>query len=272
MLRDITLGQYYPGDSVLHCMDPRVKLVGTLVFIISLFLNNSWVGCAVIIICFLCVQRISKVPSSFIFKGLKPVLLLIVFSAGLNIFMTPGTVLVQIWKIRVTAEGIGKAVFYSIRIVLLVLGSSLMTLTTTPTALTDGLEKGLGFLKKLHVPVHDIAMMMSIALRFIPILTEELDKIMKAQTSRGADFESGGIIRKAKSMVPLLVPLLISAFRRAGDLAMAMDARCYNGSNTRTKLHPLHYDRTDCLAYAVLGVYLLGVVLLRYAGGRIGLV
>lgn len=272
MLRDITLGQYYPENSVLHRMDPRVKLMGTLFFIISLFLNNSWTGYALIILCFIGAMKASKVPPQFIFKGLKPVLILILFSAGLNIFMTDGTVLVRLWRLRITLEGIQRAVFYSIRIVLLVLGSSLMTLTTTPTSLTDGLEKGLGFLKKLHVPVHDIAMMMSIALRFIPILTEELDKIMKAQTSRGADFESGGIIKKAKSMVPLLVPLLISAFRRAGDLAMAMDARCYNGSDTRTKLHPLHYDRRDYLAYAVLGAYILGVMLLRCAGGKIGLV
>lgn len=272
MLRDITLGQYYPENSILHRMDPRVKLMGTLVFIISLFLNNFWTGYALIILCFIGVMKASRVPPSYIFKGLKPVLILILFSAGLNIFMTDGTVLVRFLRLKITLEGIQRAVFYSIRIVLLVTGSSIMTLTTTPTSLTDGLEKGLGFLKKLHVPVHDIAMMMSIALRFIPILTEELDKIMKAQTSRGADFETGGIVKKAKSMVPLLVPLLISAFRRAGDLAMAMDARCYNGSDMRTKLHPLHYDRTDFFAYAVLALYLLSVLLLRIVGRTIGLV
>lgn len=272
MLRDITLGQYYPENSILHRMDPRVKLMGTMVFIISIFLNSSWTGYVLIILCFAGIIKASRVPIFFIFKGLKPILLLILFSAGLNIFMTDGTVLVQVWRLKITLEGIEKAVFYSVRIVLLVMGSSIMTLTTTPTALTDGLEKGLGFLKKLGIPVHDIAMMMSIALRFIPILTEELDKIMKAQTSRGADFESGGIIRKARSMVPLLVPLLISAFRRAGDLAMAMDARCYNGSDARTKLHPLHYDRTDLLAYVVLGLYLFGVVMLRLASRKFGLI
>jgi energy-coupling factor transport system permease protein len=263
MLRDITLGQYYPEQSLLHRMDPRVKLMGTLIFIISLFLNRSWIGYGVIIFCFLAVVKLSKVPMSFIFKGLKPVLILVLFSAGLNIFMTDGTVLVRIWKLRVTLEGVQKAVFFSMRIILLVLGSSILTLTTTPTALTDGLEKGLGFLKRLHFPVHDVAMMMSIALRFIPILAEELDKIMKAQISRGADFESGGIIKKAKSLVPLLVPLLISAFRRAEELAMAMDARCYNGSDKRTKLHPLKYTGADYRAYGVLALYLAGVILLR---------
>ncbi len=271
MLRDITLGQYYPGDSVLHKMDPRVKLMGTLVFIVSLFLNDSWTGYALIILCFIGIMKLSEVPPKFIFKGLKPILILILFSVGLNIFMTDGTVIFRVWRIKVTLEGIERAVFFSIRIILLVMGSSLMTLTTTPVALTDGLEKGLGFLKHIHIPVHDIAMMMSIALRFIPVLTEELDKIMKAQTSRGADFSSGGIIKRAWSMVPLLVPLLISAFRRASDLAMAMDARCYNGSDNRTKLHPLHYKKTDLMSYAVLALYLLGVILVKYACSRLAL-
>ncbi len=271
MLRDITLGQYYPENSILHRMDPRVKLMGTLIFIISLFINHSWTGYGLIILCFIGVMKASRVPPAYIFKGLKPVLILIFFSAGLNIFMTDGRVLLRIWRLKITLEGIERAVFYSIRIVLLVLSSSIMTLTTTPTSLTDGLEKGLGFLKKLHIPVRDMAMIMSIALRFIPILTEELDRIMKAQASRGANFDSGGIVKKAKSMVPLLVPLLVSAFRRAGDLAMAMDARCYNGGDVRTKLHPLRYSKADFLAYGVLGVYLLGVVFLRYAGSKMGL-
>lgn len=265
MLRDITLGQFYPADSILHRLDPRVKLMGTLIFIVSLFVNDSWLGCGLIILCFIGLVKMSKVPFSYMVRGLKAVFILIIFSTCLNIFMTEGRVLLQIWRIRITLEGIYKAVFYSIRIILLVLGASILTLSTTATSLTDGLEKGLGFLKRLHIPVRDFAMMVSIALRFIPILIEELDKIMKAQISRGADFESGGIIKRVRSYMPILVPLLISAFRRAEELAMAMDARCYGKKSERTKLHPLCYTRTDFFAYILLALYIITVVMIQRA-------
>ncbi len=259
MIRDITLGQYYPADSVLHKMDPRTKLVGTLIFIISLFLFRSF-PCYVLAALFLAsVIRISKVPFKFMVKGLKAVLILLLITVAFNLFLTPGKKVFHIWKLKVTYEGILQAVFMAIRLSFLIIGSSVLTLTTTPNNLTDGLEKGLGFLKKVRVPVHEVAMMMSIALRFIPILLEETDKIMKAQQARGADFESGGLIQRAKNLVPLLVPLFISAFRRANDLAMAMEARGYRGGEGRTKMKPLIYRRRDYLGYGVLAAYLCGI-------------
>lgn len=259
MIRDITLGQYYPADSVLHKMDPRTKLVGTLIFIISLFLFRSF-PCYVLAALFLAsVIRISKVPFKFMVKGLKAVLILLLITVAFNLFLTPGKEVFHIWKLKVTYEGILQAVFMAIRLSFLIIGSSVLTLTTTPNNLTDGLEKGLGFLKKVRVPVHEVAMMMSIALRFIPILLEETDKIMKAQQARGADFESGGLIQRAKNLVPLLVPLFISAFRRANDLAMAMEARGYRGGEGRTKMKPLIYRRRDYLGYGVLVAYLCGI-------------
>lgn len=255
MLRDITIGQYYQTDSVIHRLDPRVKLMGTLIFIITLFLGKSvwlYLGVSVFLAA---VIKLSKVPVRFIVKGLKAVLILILFSVVFNLFLTPGTPLIKVWKLTVTREGIYLAAFMMIRLIFLIMGSSLMTLTTTPTHLTDGLEKGLGFLKVLKVPVHEIAMMMSIALRFIPILIEETDKIMKAQMARGADFESGNLIKRAKAMIPILVPLFISAFRRANELAMAMEARCYSGSEGRTKMKPLKYSKNDRIAYVILFAY-----------------
>ena len=265
MLRDITIGQYYQTDSVIHRLDPRVKLMGTLIFIITLFLGKSvWLYLGVTVF-LAAVIKLSKVPVKFIVKGLKAVVILILFSVIFNLFLTEGTPVFHIWKLTVTKEGIYLAAFMMVRLIFLIMGSSLMTLTTTPTHLTDGLEKGLGFLKVFHVPVHEIAMMMSIALRFIPILLEETDKIMKAQIARGADFESGNVIKKAKSMVPLLVPLFISAFRRANDLAMAMEARCYRGGDKRTKMKPLHYELRDYIAYAIVVCYLAAGV----AAGRI---
>jgi len=261
MIRDITIGQYYPADSLLHRLDPRVKLVGTLVFIISLFIADSWLG-YVLAAAFLALMiSLSKVPVSFMLRGLKAVMILLLISVGFNIFLTDGEhVLVEFWIIKITWEGVRQALFMGIRLVFLIMGSSLMTLTTTPNQLTDGLETGLGFLKKIHVPIHEIAMMMSIALRFIPILIEETDKIMKAQMARGADFETGGLIEKAKALVPILVPLFISSFRRATDLAMAMEARCYNGGD-RTKMKPLKYERRDYITYGVFVVYLALMIL-----------
>lgn len=261
MLRDITLGQYYPGDSVLHRLDPRTKLVGTMVFIISLFLFRTFGAYLVATVFLAVVIKISKVPFKFMVKGLKSILILLLITMVFNLFLTPGTPVFRIWKLVITREGILQALFMAIRLVYLIIGSTVMTLTTTPNNLTDGMEKGLSPLKKLHVPVHEVAMMMSIALRFIPILMEETDKIMKAQMARGADFESGGLIKKAKSMVPLLVPLFISAFRRANDLAMAMEARGYRGGDGRTKMKPLIYKRRDYTAYALLLCYLLCICL-----------
>lgn len=264
MIRDITLGQYYPADSILHKLDPRVKLVTTIAFIVSLFLVDHWAGYVIATIFLAMVIRLSKVPFKFMVRGLKAVIMILMITVVFNLFLTPGErVLVQIWKLKITDTGLRTAIFMAIRLIYLIVGSSVMTLTTTPNDLTDGLEKLLSPLKKIHVPVHEIAMMMSIALRFIPILLEETDKIMKAQIARGADFESGNLIQKAKNLVPLLVPLFISAFRRANDLAMAMEARCYHGGEGRTKMKPLAYVKNDRIAYGVVILYLAIVVAVR---------
>ena len=260
MIRDITIGQYYPADSVLHRLDPRVKLVGTLTFLISLFLFNNLIGYVVAGLFLATMIKISKVPFSFIVRGLKTIVILMLFTVVFNLFLTDGTILWQ-WKfIKITIEGIETAIFMALRLTFLIIGSSLMTLTTTPNNLTDGMEKMLRPLRVIKVPVHEVAMMMSIALRFIPILLEETDKIMKAQIARGADFESGNIFKRAKALVPLLVPLFISAFRRANDLAMAMEARCYRGGEGRTKMKPLKYKRRDYIAYLCILVYMVGSI------------
>ena len=263
MIRDITIGQYYPAKSPIHRMDPRTKLFGTLIFIISVFLFHSVVGYAVATLFLAGMIIISQVPVKFIFKGLKAIFMILMITMVFNILLTPGEVLWKIGIFKITREGISMAVRMAIRLVYLVIGSSLMTLTTTPNQLTDGLEKGLGFLKRFHVPVHEISMMMSIALRFIPILVEETDKIMKAQMARGADFESGNLVQKAKAMIPLLVPLFISAFRRATDLAMAMEARCYRGGEGRTKMKPLQYSQRDHEAYMIFALYFVLVIASR---------
>ncbi len=263
MIRDITIGQYYQTDSVIHKLDPRVKLAGTVIFLISLFLGRSIPLYAAGGLFLAAVIKTSKVPFRFIVKGLKAVVFVLVFSAVFNLFLTQGTVLVRIWKLTITWEGLVTALYMVIRLMMLIIGSSLLTLTTTPNNLTDGLEKALGFLKIFRLPVHEVAMMMAIALRFIPLLIEETDKIMKAQTARGADFEHGNLIQKAKAMVPLLVPLFISAFRRANDLAMAMEARCYRGGTGRTKMKPLKYKKQDLIAYLVLFGYLAVMIVIR---------
>ncbi len=263
MIRDITIGQYYPVDSVVHRLDPRTKLFGTMIYIISLFFaNNIWCYAAATLFLAAAV-KLSKVPLKFIVRGLKAIVVLLLISISFNLFLTDGNVLFRVGFLKVTEEGLRLALFMGLRLMYLVIGSSIMTLTTTPNQLTDGLEKSLGFFNKLHVPVHEISMMMSIALRFIPILIEETDKIMKAQMARGADFESGNLIQKAKSMIPLLVPLFVSAFRRATDLAMAMEARCYRGGMGRTKMKPLHYAGRDRMAYLVLILYLAAVIVIR---------
>ena len=260
MLKDITLGQYYQTDSVIHRLDPRVKLVATLAFIVSLFIVNSFWGYLIAAAFLVVMIRLSHVPFKFMVRGMKAIVFLLVVAGVFNLFLTPGEVVVSFWKLKITKEGIKLALLMAARLCFLIIGSSIMTLTTTPNQLTDALEKLLGPLKKIHVPVHEIAMMMSIALRFIPILLEETDKIMKAQIARGADFESGNLITKAKNLVPLLVPLFISAFRRANDLAMAMEARCYRGGEGRTKMKPLHYEKRDYLAYGILALYLILVI------------
>lgn len=256
MLRDITLGQYYQTDSVIHRLDPRVKLVTTICFIVSLFVVDNFIGYLIAGVFLAVVIKLSKVPLKYMLRGMKSIVFLLLIAVVFNLFLTPGEAVVTFWKIKITMEGIRQAVFMAIRLVFLIIGSSVMTLTTTPNNLTDGMEKLLNPLKIFKVPVHEIAMMMSIALRFIPILLEETDKIMKAQIARGADFESGSLIKKAKSLVPLLVPLFISAFRRANDLAMAMEARCYRGGEHRTKMKPLIYKKRDILAYGVVSCYL----------------
>lgn len=261
MIRDITIGQYYPAKSKIHSLDPRVKIVGTLLYLISLFLFDSVLGYVAATIFFVSCVKISKVPFSFMFRGLKPILALLMITVAFNLFLTPGgEVLLQLGVLKVTETGLRLAVYMAIRLVYLIMGASLMTLTTTPNELTDGLEKLLNPLNKIKVPVHEIAMMMSIALRFIPILLEETDKIMKAQIARGADLESGNLIQKAKAMIPILVPLFVSSFRRANDLAMAMEARCYRGGEGRTKMKPLLYKKQDYVAYLILGCYVVVAV------------
>lgn len=258
MIRDITIGQYYPTNSVIHRLDPRVKIVCTLTYLISLFLFKSVLVYAISTLFLIAVIRTSKVPFKFITKGLKPIILLLMMTTIFNLFFTStGKILVSIGFIKITEDGLRASVYMVLRLVYLIIGSSIMTLTTTPNELTDGIERLLRPLNKIKVPVHEIAMMMSIALRFIPILLEETDKIMKAQIARGADLESGNIIQKAKSMIPILVPLFVSAFRRANDLAMAMEARCYRGGDGRTKMKPLVYKKRDYTAYIVTVCYLV---------------
>lgn len=257
MLRDITLGQYYQTESVIHKLDPRVKLGGTLLYIISLFFFKNFIAYAIAALFLAVVIKLSKVPFKFMVKGMKAILFLLIITVMFNLFLTPGTPLVTIWKLTITQEGLSMALTMIIRLTLLIIGSSVMTLTTTPNNLTDGMEKMLRPLKVFKVPVHEVAMMMSIALRFIPILLEETDKIMKAQLARGADFENGNLIKRAKAMVPILVPLFISAFRRANDLAMAMEARCYRGGDGRTKMKPLIYQKRDYIAYILLLCYMV---------------
>lgn len=257
MIRDITIGQYYPVDSIIHQLDPRTKIVGTFIYILSLFLFHNFFGYIGAILFLGIVIKISKVPFFYMVKGLKAIIFLLLFTVSFQLFLTDGTIIFH-WKfIKITVEGLKMAIFMGLRLILLIVGSSLMTLTTTPNHLTDGIEALMNPLKKIRVPVHEIAMMMSIALRFIPILLEETDKIMKAQQARGADFEKGNFLKRIKNLVPLLVPLFVSAFRRANDLAMAMESRCYNGGEGRTKMKPLKYKKEDIYSYIIFGCYLI---------------
>ncbi len=261
MLSNITLGQYYPGDSVIHRMDPRIKIIVSVAFIVAVFLVKDLIGYAIALTYILFTVRMSTVPFKLLMRGLKPLRFILILTFVLNLFFSTGeTPLFKVWFISVTSEGLMMAVHFSLRLVFLVLGTSLLTLTTSPVALSDGLELLLTPLKVIRFPAHELAMMMTIALRFIPTLMEEADKIMKAQMARGADFESGNLMARAKAMVPLLVPLFVSAFRRASDLAMAMEARCYHGGENRTRLRVLKVTRLDgyaCLVTAVLIVLIV---------------
>ena len=265
MIRDITIGQYYPVDSPIHRLDPRVKLAATFLFIIGIFCVDNFLGFGLAILMLALVVYKAKIPFSYLLRGLKAIFILLIFSVVMNLFLNrQGETLVSFWIITITDQGVYTAAFLGLRLILLVLGSSVMTLTTTPLELTDGIEKAMRPLKKIRVPVHEIAMMMSIALRFIPILLEETDKIMKAQQARGADFESGNILQRAKSMVPILVPLFISAFRRADDLATAMEARCYRGDVGRTRMKEMVYSVQDKIAYVVIFLGLAILIASRF--------
>ena len=264
MIRDITLGQYYKKDSVVHALDPRVKLVATFIFLISLFISTNIFAYILATIFLALAIKLCKVPFRYIIKGLGSLLFLLLISVVFNLFLTPGEIIFTLGPLTITREGLIIAIKMAIRLIYLVIGSSILTLTTTPSKLTDGIEKGLSFLKVFKVPIAEIALMMSIALRFIPILIEEVDKIMKAQMSRGADFDKGNLIEKAKALIPLLVPLFVSAFKRANDLAYAMESRCYSSSKNRTKLRPLKYQTIDYITYVVLLIFLILIILTRY--------
>lgn len=259
-LKDITLGQFFPGNSFLHRVDPRIKLAGLLVYVVALFLANWFVTYGIMLALLVWGCAVAHIRAKTLLGGMKPVIFLLIFTAVLNMFYTPGTPLVSFWIFTITYEGILHAFFMVVRILMLICATFLLTYTTSPLALTDGLESLLSPLKKVKVPVHELAMIMSIALRFIPTLIEETDKIMSAQRARGADFDSGGLIRKAKALIPLLVPLFISAFRRADELATAMECRCYCGGTGRTRMRELHLRPADWL-------FLLGLVVIAAAVG-----
>ena len=264
MLNNITMGQYYPVDSAVHRLDPRVKLILTIIFIVAVFLSHSFIGYILLLVFIFFACKMSKVPFMLLLKGLRPLRMIIILTFLLNLFFTPGQdVWVSFWIVRIYREGFFQALFYSLRLVFLVAGTSLLTLTTSPVALSDGIEMLMSPLKIIHFPAHELAMMMTIALRFIPTLLEETDKIMKAQIARGADFESGNLLTRAKAMVPLLVPLFVSAFRRAGDLAMAMESRCYHGGEGRTRLRVLKTTRNDWIALGIVMLLLAFIILER---------
>lgn len=260
MIRDITLGQYYPEQSVIHRLDARTKILGTLLYIIEIFLVNSFAGFGLVILALGVLIGISRVPVRFIFKGLKAVVFIILLTFVLNLFMFDGTVLWH-WKfLTITYEGMYRSCFMALRLILLIIGISMLTLTTKPMELTDGLEKLLKPFNRFGLPSHEIALMMSIALRFIPTLLEETDKIMKAQQARGADFESGNLIQRVKNMIPILIPLFVGSFRIAQDLALAMEARCYHGGVGRTRMKEIVFSRRDGVAGVLLAVF-LGIVI-----------
>nr|WP_300094984.1 energy-coupling factor transporter transmembrane component T [Sedimentibacter sp.] len=263
MFKNLTIGQHYPVESPVHDLDPRVKIIITLAFLVSLFLIDSFSTYLIVVVFLAAAISISKVPIKFVLKGLRPILMIIIITFVINLLMTPGKIIFQAGFIKVTEEGLKQAGFMAIRLTLLIMGTSLLTLTTSPIILTDGIESLLKPFKRFGLPAHELAMMMTIALRFIPTLMEETEKIMKAQKSRGADFESGNIMSRAKNLVPLLVPLFISAFRRADELAMAMEARCYRGGENRTRMRQLKISKGDYAASFIFIVYFAAVVALK---------
>ena len=264
MLKDITLGQFFPGNTIVHRLDPRTKILAVVLYIVALFSANSVLTYAVVMVALTVSILVSKVPFRSLTKGLKPIIIIVIFTAVMNLFFTKGTPVCDVWLLRhITWEGLVAAVKMLLRIVMLIMGTFLLTYTTSPIRLTDGLEDLLGPLKKLGVPVHELAMMMSIALRFIPTLIEETDKIMSAQRARGADFESGNLLQRAKALIPLLVPLFVSAFRRADELATAMECRCYHGGEGRTKLHVLRYETRDYLTLAFYAALCAAMIALK---------
>ena len=261
MLNDITLGQYYPGNSIVHRMDPRTKLLLTIVYIVGVFFIGNIPGYLIALAFLALTVRVAGIRFSYLLKGVKPLRFIIIFTFVLNLLFSSGeTPLLTLGFFRLTKEGLLNAVFFTMRLIFLVMGTSVLTLTTSPVQLTDALERLLRPLQKIHFPAHELAMMMTIALRFIPTLLEETDKIQKAQMARGADFESGNLIARARAMVPLLVPLFVSAFRRANDLAMAMEARCYRGGENRTRLKQLHYTRLDAIGVGAMAVFILLII------------
>ena len=267
MLKDITLGQYFPGKSVVHRMDPRTKIILLIAYIVALFAATDWISYGVMFVILTTTILISTIPVKSFIRGLKPLMIILIFTGVLNIFFTTGEkVLVEFWKITIYWEGLKRAFLMMARILMLISGTFLLTYTTSPIALTDGLEALLSPLKKIKVPVHELAMMMCIALRFIPTLIEETDKIMSAQKARGADFESGGLLSRVKALVPILVPLFISAFRRADELATAMECRCYQGGDGRTKMKILRYKRGDIFGFFFGVLMIAGIFVLKHFG------
>ena len=267
MLKDITLGQFFPGKSPVHLLDPRTKLIFLVVYIVALFMAKAWLSFLVLGAFLVFAISVSKIPPKSIVRGMKPLVMIFVFTAVLNIFLSAGeTVIFKFWIITVTLEGVIRAVYMLLRILMLVTSTFLLTYTTSPIALTDGLESLLSPLKALHLPVHELSMMMCIALRFIPTLIEETDKIMSAQKARGADFETGSLMDRVKAMIPILIPLFISAFRRADELATAMECRCYQGGEGRTKMKLLRYHRWDFYAFGIGALLLIAVIVLRSFG------
>ncbi len=267
MLKDITLGQYFPGNSPIHRLDPRSKLIALVAYIVSLFVAENWLSYGIVFAFLAASVALSKIPVKALLNGMKPLVFVLIFTGLLNLFLTDGeTELLSFWVITITLEGVLRAVFMILRILMLISGTFLLTYTTSPISLTDGLESLLGPLKKLRLPVHELAMMMCIALRFIPTLIEETDKIISAQKARGADFESGSLMRRVKALIPILVPLFIGAFRRADELATAMECRCYQGGDGRTKMKLLRYKRVDFVCFFVLLVLLCAVFFLKRFG------
>lgn len=264
MLKDITIGQYVKGDSILHRLDPRTKIFGMLAIMVALFFVNNWIGLVYAAVVVFAVLFASQVPLKFYIRGVKPLRWILLFTAAIQIFLTPGEIIWQWGILHITAEGVRLAIFMCVRLVLLVMTTSVLTLTTTPIVLTDAVENLLSPFKRIGVPAHELAMMMTIALRFIPLLADETEKIMAAQKARGAAFDEGGLMDRARALLPILVPLFLSAINRASELTMAMEARCYHGGEGRTRLHELHYENRDRVAGILVALILALAVASRW--------